>query len=284
MASLREIKKRIHSIENIKQITRSMEMVAAARLPKAVIKAKHHEIYVTHLFNFIQKLSSATKNVIHPFFSERKPKKSAFIIIGADKGMSGSYNNNLFIAIEKKLKNYSPENIELYLFGRKVIDYYKRKKWDVKEKIENWGGKITSEEIELFFKKIIEAYLNQKIDEVILVYTKYINAFSMQIQFDKLLSFTMPKESEENTNFILEPNAEELFTKILPQYCMVKLESIMSHSYASELSARVFAMSAANKNAEEMIEKLTIIRNKVRQTNITNEMLEIAGGAEGLKS
>lgn len=284
MASLREIKKRIHSIESIKQITRSMEMVAAARLPKAVIRAKHQDLYTTYLYNFIQKLSFTTKESMHPLFSERNIKKTAFIIIGADKGMSGSYNNNLFSAIEKKLKNYNHENLLLYLFGRKAIDYYKRKKWNIGERIENWGGKITSKEIEDFSKKVINSFLHHEIDEVILVYTKYVNAFSSQIQFEKLLNFTQTKEMEENSNFILEPNAEEIFVRILPEYCRVKLESILAHSYASELSARVFAMSAATKNAEEMIEKLTIIRNKVRQTNITNEMLEIAGGAEGLKS
>lgn len=285
MATLREIRRKLHSVENIEKITQAMEMVAASRLRRAQAKAEMSCRYSLKLKEILYQLVSTPHDFIHPLIKERKIKKIGFVVIAGDRGLCGSYNHNVFSKAEKLLKNYSPEQVKLILIGRKTVDYFSGKQWKISDKMSEWGGKINYHQIEVFTQKLIDQYLTGELDEVWLIYTHYISISARQVMVEKLLRIENVNFKKEGVlpSYIFEPNASEVLAEILPRYCATKVQSALNEAYASELAARIFSMRAATKNAEEMIEELTLIRNKIRQTSITRELIEITSCVESLK-
>lgn len=284
MATLREIRRQLHSVANIEKITQAMEMVAASRLRKAQVKAEMSRPYATKLREILNKIIAVTVDFEHPLIDKREIKKVCYIVIAGDRGLCGAYNYTVFSTVEKLLKKYQTHEVDLIPFGRKAVDYFAGKRWKIRDKVSDWGGKISYAQIETFTKTLIEQYLNHEIDEVWLVYTHYINIAARQVMVEKLLNIENPVTEKTGTsNYIFEPDATEIFAEILPRYCSTKVQLALHEAYASELAARIFSMRAATKNAEEMIEKLTLVRNKLRQSSITRELIELTSGAESLK-
>lgn len=287
MATLREIRRKLHSVENIKKITQAMEMVAASRLRRAQAKAEMSRPYFFQLQKILHQLISEKHDFSHPLINKREVKKIGIVVIAGDRGLCGGYNHNVFSTAEKMLKKYLSSQISLTLIGRKTIDFFGGKNWPISERIAEWGGKMTYAQLQKLTEGLINQYLMGELDEIWLIYTHYISISARMVKVDKLLNieFDTPSqpESKSSSNTIFEPHISEIFAEILPRYCMTKIQSALHESYASELAARIFSMRAATKNAEEMIEKLTLIRNKVRQSSITKELLEITSSAEALK-
>ncbi len=281
MSTLREIRRRLKSVENVKKITDAMERVAGARLRRAQISLENSRPYALKMREMVEHLASSTE-FIHPLFEKRAVKKTALIVISADKGLSGSYNSKILNSAEKFLQNYSKETIDLFLFGKKAIDYFQRRNWPIESKITNWAGKITLKEITTFSSQVIDDYSLGKYDEVWLIYTNYISISTRKIVMKKFLNFEKV-ETEKLTkvpDYIYEPSANEILSKLLPLYCSIGLQEALFEAYASELGARIMAMQMASKNSEEVMESLTILRNKMRQEGITREMIEIASGVQ----
>lgn len=260
-----------------------MEMVAASRLRKAQARAEMSRPYAKKLKSILDKIISASIDLEHPLITKREVKKICLIVIAGDRGLCGSYNYTVFSSAEKMLKKYPAEKVDLIPIGRKTIDYFSNKKWKIRDKISDWGGKITYQEIEIFTKKLIEQFLNGEIDEVWLIYTHYINIAARKVMVEKLLNIDPPQsEQTGSASYIFEPSSSEIFAEILPRYCVTRVQTALHEAYASELAARIFSMRAATKNAEEMIEQLTLVRNKLRQSSITRELIELTSGAESL--
>lgn len=285
MATLRDIRKRIHSVENIKQITKAMEMVAAARLRRAQAKAEQSQPYARKMRQILENLASASTDFTHPLYQEREVKRTGLVVVAADRGLCGSYNTNLFQAADRFLKNYPLDKIELILVGRKGVDYYRRRKWKIKHRIPEWGGKISFIQIKSLANQLVSWFQNGELDEVWLIYTHFISIASRKVLVEKFLNLEKPQSKKRKlfSDYIFEPNPAEIYAEILPRYCVTKIQTVLAEAYASELAARMISMGAATKNAEEMIEDLTLVRNKARQASITKEMLEITSGAEALK-
>lgn len=284
MPSLKEIRSRIRSVENIKQITKSMEMVAAARLQRALTKASLSKTFLSALEKILHDLLAATDPKSHPFLTQKKQSPIAIIVAGADRGLCGAYNSTLFATVDKFLKEAPKEHFELILFGKKAIDYYSRRSWPVSQTIPDWGGKISKQSIKTFAEGLITDFLSGKYGSVRIVYTDYRTAMTRRVINEQFLPIEKMKDEQGSiAPYIFEPSEEEALDELLPRYCIAKAQNMLNQAYVSELSARVFAMRAATKNADEMIEKMTLIRNKVRQASITKEMLEIATGAEAMK-
>lgn len=281
MVSLREIRSRIHSVDNIKQITKAMELVAGAEFQKAEAKALQSNVYVTRLTQILQKLIASESDFKHPLLIPRETKKTVLIVIGGDRGLCGSYNANIFLAAEKFLKRYSQNAVELVLFGNKMSDHYQRRKWKIRESINNWSGKITFEEVAAFTQKTVDEFISKEYDEVWIIYTAFHSLLSRKIKTEKLLNIEFPKKQEESgqINYIMEPFIDRIYHEILPRYLTSKLMNALDDSHASEIAARIFSMKTATKNAEDLIERLTLERNKLRQANITREITEIINGA-----
>lgn len=284
MPSLRDIRNQLHSIKNIKKITSTMEMVASARLNNAQKLAKQSHAYCAKMEEIVQKLASASSDFSHPLLEKREVKKIGLIIVAADKGLCGPYNSNVFHKANQFLNNYHQQDVELFLFGRKALDNYARKKWTVQSTLSDWGGKITYAEIKDFADLLEKRFLSGELDAIYLIYTQFHNIARRVVIKEQFLPFgAVHKESNFlPLSYFFEPRAEEIYADILPRYCAIKIQAILNEAYASELAARIFAMKAAAKNAEEMIENLTLLRNKMRQTGITKEMLEITSGSEGV--
>lgn len=284
MANLREIRNRLRAVGNIQQITKAMELVAASRLHKAQEKALGGVVYSKKLKEILSNLAFAGRN--HPFFIQGAVNKIAVIVITSDKGLCGSYNNSLLRAADKFLEGYPPNQPELFLFGRKGIDHYKNHKWKIRERITDWGGKITPQDIKKLALSLMHSFIFKEFDEVWIIYTHYINLFAREVIIQKMLNIEKIEQKEgpsTELDYIFEPNDEEIFDDLVPRYITNQLQTAIHQAYASELASRTMSMRQAYKNAEEMKERLTLYRNKVRQAGITREMAEIASGAEGLK-
>lgn len=274
MSSLIDIRRRLRSVENIQKITNAMERVAAARLRRAQAKAEQSRPYVSKMKGILEKLS--TTEFSHPLLEQRQVKKTAVIVIAADRGLSGSYNSNVLQAADTFLKKYNKDNVELLLFGRKALEHYGHKNWKISHQMKEWGGKITFHEIEIFTNHVVDWFLTGKYDEIWLIYTHYISVMNRKIIIEKFLNIGKPEGSKiERLNYIFEPDPGEIYEQLLPRYCITRLQTAFFEAYASELAARIVAMQTASKNSENMIKDLTLIRNKVRQEGITREIIEI---------
>lgn len=278
MTTLRDIRRRLQSVENVKKITDAMERVAAARLKRAQAKAEQSRPFAQKLTAILQNLSVG--NLSNPLFEKRAVKKTGVVIITADRGLSGSYNATILLKGDQFLKNYKKSDIELILIGRKAIEHYQRKGWPILHQKAEWGGKITLPEIQELTNLLVNGFLTHQMDEIWLIYTNYISIFNRKVVLEKFLNIEKPETENSNSNYIFEPSEEEILDEILPRYCLVKVQAAFHEAYASELSARIVAMRMASKNSTDMINRLTLIRNKVRQASITKEMIEISSGAE----
>lgn len=283
MTTLRDIRKKIHSVENIQKITQAMGLVAASHLRKAQAKVESARPYALKLKEILDRVIGTTKELQHPLIHPREVKKVGLVIIASDRGLCGGYNQNVFSAAENFLHNYEPHQVELIPIGRKSVDYFETKKWTISFKIKEWGGKITHPQVEELTKVLINFYLEGQLDEVWLIYTHFINMSTREIRVSKFLNIETTTSAPLKGNYIFEPDPLTILTEILPLYCTMKMQSALNDAYTSELAARISSMRAATKNAEEMTEKLTLKRNKIRQAGITKELIEITSGAESLR-
>ncbi len=282
MSNLREIRARLHAVENIKKITDTMERVAAARLKKAQAKAEENRPYAAGMKVILEKVSETGYS--HPLFEGRDVKKTGIIIIGADRGLCGPYNSDVIRIADQFLKEKNIENCELLLFGQKIIRHYKKTSWHIFFEIPEWGGKISFEQMKQFVDHVVHAFLSGYFDDVMLLYTKYITVARKELVLEKLLPIQKPQNEDpkRTKDYIFEPNPAEILSELLPRYSVVKIQAALAEAFAAELGARIIAMQKASKNSSEVIRNLTLLRNRVRQESITKEMIEIATGAEGI--
>ncbi len=285
MESLKVLRRRIRSVTNTKQITKAMQMVAAARLRKAQGRLETSRPYASKMQEILENLSAVSGFVENPLFKKREVKKNLLILITSDRGLCGSYNSNLINFTNSRLSQYSPQGVELGLIGRKGFDFYKRRSWPVRFNYLQAGGNIPFAQIKELTHRTVESFLAGQVDEVFLIFTKFLNLTVRKLVCEKFLNIEKPPEKKEPQvlDYIFEPTPAEIFNSLLPRYCITKIQMAILESGTSEQSARMLAMQQATKNAEEMIERLTLVRNKARQASITKEILEIASGAEALK-
>lgn len=271
MVALNNIRNRLKGVENIKQIATSMEMLASARLRGAQDKAKKAQFYVARLREILVRLENAATDFTHPLLERREVKTSGVVIVSSDRGLCGAYNSRIFAAADSILK----DNSQLILVGRKAIAYYQNKKYPIFGQWGGWSGKTTYSMIQNYTQELLDAFLTHKLDEVWLVYTQFHNLMNQEVAIEKFLPIIAPEASSQPPlNYLFEPDLEQIYTELLPRYCTTKMETMLSQAHASELAARIFAMKTAAQNAEEMLDNLTLERNKVRQSTITRELLE----------
>jgi len=285
LASLRDIKRRIVSVESTQQITKAMEMVAAAKLRRAQMRVESSRPYGRKMQQMLESLAGAASGLNHPLFEERKIASTLLVVIAADRGLCGSYNSNIMRAAMQYLKESPKDSIKLGLVGKKSCDFFKKKPFPIAFTIPQTGGKADMTMVRSLANDITGSFENGDVDEVRLLYTQFISMTKHKLTVDKFLPIEKPAGSDETvqTNYIFEPSAEEIFTSLVPRYCVTKILTALLESFASEFGSRMISMSNASKNAKEMIEHLTLVRNKARQASITSELLDIVGGAEALK-
>jgi F-type H+-transporting ATPase subunit gamma len=288
MPTLRQVKKRIRSVISTRQITKAMEMVAAAKLRKAQMKVLEVRPYSEKLDHILVSLSAAASGeLIHPFFEKRDVKRRTLVLITSDRGLCGSFNSNLIARAQAWLDGKEPADTELVLIGKKGYDFYKRRPWEIVRRYEEWKGNLDYNKAQDVVSLLTGRFLSGETDEIILIYTQFISTTRYKIVEVPYLPVERPVIDEheiQHLEYIFEPSPEAIFTDLMPRYALTKMVTALSESFASEHGTRMIAMGAATRNAGEMIDALTLQYNKARQAAITKELLDIVGGAEALKA
>lgn len=283
MLTLRQIRRKIIASQKTKQITRTMQMVAASRLKKSEGRMQQAKPYARKLEELLVRLVQ-TGQFSHPFFEKREIKNSGLIIVTSDRGLCGAYNTNIILKAESFLRNHN-NNAKIVLLGKKGFDYFRKRDWEILDRVTDLGGKLDYKRVEDITDQITGYYLSGVVDEVYLLYTSFRSALSYKPTIVKFLNVEAPEESggDKGLQYIFEPGIREIFEKLLPRYATTKIFISLAEAFTAENAARMMAMKLATDNAEEMIDRLTLMRNKARQAAITKEITEIVTSAEALK-
>ncbi|HKL49019.1 MAG TPA: ATP synthase F1 subunit gamma [Desulfuromonadales bacterium] len=288
MPSLKDIKKRIGTVKNTRQITKAMKMVSAAKLRRAQDAVVAARPYSDKIYDVLSSLALREDAEAHPLLEERGKGRALVVLMTADRGLCGGFNSNISKAAERFIRenNEGFDALDLMIVGRKGNELLKRRLGDSIVKVyENITGSINYATAQLLGQEIVESYESEKYDAVFLVYNAFRSAISQDVTFDQLLP-VVPKEVEEETHvaeYIYEPGCGEVLDQLLPKYVEVRIFRGLLESVASEHGARMSAMDSASKNASEMIDKLTLQYNRARQAAITKELMEIISGAESIR-
>ncbi len=287
MPTLRQVKKRIRSVISTRQITKAMEMVAAAKLRKAQMKIMQVRPYSEKLDHILIHLSaSAGGKLMHPFFETRDVKKRTLVLIMADRGLCGSFNSNLISRARAWLSDKDPANTDLVLVGKRGFDFFKRRDWPITGKFFDWGGNLDYNKARDIVDLLTGRFVDGETDEITMIYTQFLSTTRYRITEKMYLPVERPQIEEGaavKQDYIFEPSPEAIFTDLMPRYAYMKMITALADSFASEHGTRMIAMGAATSNAGEMIDTLTLQYNKARQAAITKELLDIVGGAEALR-
>ncbi len=284
MSTLKQLRRRIRSIKNTQQITKAMEMVAAAKLRRAQNRALASRPYSEKTTEMLQSLAAAASSLTHPLFEQRDVENRSLGIIASDKGLCGSFNMNVFRHVERSFPASERSDISLYPIGRRANMYFGKRDWTIGGGVELLGDQIQFQLAKEMASEFTRAFTAGETDKVQLVYTKFRTVASREVVIEDLLPI-VPREDAEGAggDYIFEPSPEKIFDTLLPRYVMNRVLQAMAESIASEHAARMLAMGAATKNAKEVLDNLTLTANRLRQAAITKEILDIVGGAEALK-
>ncbi|HTY22335.1 MAG TPA: ATP synthase F1 subunit gamma [Desulfomonilaceae bacterium] len=286
MANLRELRKRIASVKNTQKITNAMKMVSAAKLRRAEETIKAARPFADKMRDVLMSLAARTNPRAHPLLAVQPPEKALLILITADRGLCGAFNANLNRRAEAFVRQMSEKgvHVDMINIGRKGHDYFRRRKINIVEAFLNVMNNITYELAGSVVSVAVEKFTAGEYQEVYVLYNSFRSAVRQVLTLRKLLPVTPEEEGwQRRRPYLYEPSEEELLDSILPRYVQLQVFTGLLDSVAAEHGARMTAMEAATSNADEMIYKLTLKLNRLRQESITTELMEIVGGAEALK-
>ena len=285
MATLREVRRKINSIQSTQTITRTVRMVSASKLARAQGTLERIKAYAGKIEELLKRVASRLPEDAHPLLAKKEEIKNVLLLpIASDRGLSGAFNLNIAKAVEGFIRTNQGkyEKIGVYLVGRKIRDYFKRRRIQT---IKEWIDvkTVDSGVVDTISSDVINLYLDGEYDKVYLIYTHFRSAVRQEVVFQEFLPITVG-ESEEMLDYLYEPKMEEIIYELIPQYIKTKIYFALAESQTSEHAARMAAMENATNNCGEIITHLTLVYNKTRQQSITNEMMDIVGGAEALQS
>jgi F-type H+-transporting ATPase subunit gamma len=286
MPALIDIRRRIRSVKNTQQITKAMKMVSAAKLRRAQDAIFAARPYARKMMDVLSSLAARAEDRSHPLLEQREGGRTLLVVITADKGLCGGFNANIIRAAVRFLDEHAREDVHLDLLGRKGRDFFRRRE----------RYHIRSEQIGLFqalrypaaqalARELIEAYVSRQVDKVYLIYNEFKSVIQQRIVVEQLLPIErrVPPErapaGEAALDYLYEPEPGRIYGGLLPKHVEVQVWRALLESAAAEHGARMAAMDAATRNAEDMIDRLTLYMNKVRQAAITKEIIEVVSGA-----
>lgn len=282
--STRDIKRRVKGISNIKQITKAMELVSTAKLKRARERLDKSRPYYQTVLENIQNVLATTGNLKHPLLDNREVKTSLYIVLASDRGLAGGYNSGVIRLAERQIKE---ENIDAKIItvGTRARDYFKRRSYDVVKEFIGISEDPSFSDAREIANIALNLYMNKEIDEINVVYTRFMGTISQQPTLLRLLPSQEIHEESKTSKKIteFEPSTEEVLDYLIPKYIQSSIFGALMESSSSEQAARRIAMESATDNAEEIIDELEISYNRARQAAITMEISEIVSGAEALK-
>lgn len=287
MATLKEIRKRLASAKNTKKITYAMKLVAGARLKKAQDAILAARPYADKIHEVISELAVRAEEDIHPLLEIHDPVEHILVlVVTSDRGLCGGFNANIIRQTETFLVENRDRyhDIKLAMVGRKGNDYFKRRDM-VDRYFPDVFLELELERAREIGDGIIEEYTTHDLDQVLIIYNEFKSAISQKVVVERLLPMATMEEREisRRVDFIYEPTRPKLLDQLIPRYIHATLYRALLESYAAEMGARMTAMENATNNATELIDHLTLMRNRLRQQAITTELTEITSGAEALK-
>ena len=291
MANLKEIRNRITSISSTMQITSAMKMVSAAKLKRAQDAITQMRPYSEKLQEILGNLS-ATLDLSENAYSEAREVKNVLIVgITSNRGLCGGFNNNIIKCVNQLVnEEYANANPKVLCLGKKIKDVYRKTdKYFINDAIapvEDIFNDLTFDNVAVIGENLMELFKDKSFDKVIVVYNKFINAASQEVIAEDFLPIIPTVVEGENAagDYIFEPGKEEIVEDLIPKSLKIQLFKGLLDSHASEHGARMTAMHKATDNANDLKNELTLSYNKARQAAITNEILEIVGGAEALNN
>jgi len=287
MASAKDIRRRIRTVKNIQQITQAMKLVASARLQKAQLRVQAARPYAQKIQQLMADLAMSGTSIDHPLMQVRPEHTVALIVIGADRGMAGSYHANVIRLTEQFLRTHGPEHVRMFGMGKKGVAAMHKLACQPEEEIALPGLDVDFTTVRPLSGKVQQLFSDEAVDAVYLIYTRYISAMTQRTVSQRLLPLaapaTPPPGEERPSDYEFEPKPEELLGHLLGRYVDTLIYSAVLESIASEQGARMTSMTSATKNAGEMIDRLTLSLNRARQAAITTEISEIVSTAEALK-
>jgi F-type H+-transporting ATPase subunit gamma len=291
MATLRDILRKIGAVKKTRQITKAMNMVAAARLRGAQAKMEGFEPYAMKFSEVLGNLASRIESDIHPLLVKKEQVTQVELLhFSADRGLCGSFNTNTIHMAEKWIREQQSTGIDcaLTVVGKKGRDYFGKRDFDVTASHTNIYGKVDMSFVNQMTRDFIDRYMADERDEVYMIYTRFISMGRLEPTLVKLIPVEPPTREEaqgaaDSAEYLCEPEPEKLLIELLPKHISVQIFNAFLQNETSEQAARMAAMDNASKNCSELIENLTLAYNKARQAAITAELMDIVGGAEALR-
>ena len=293
MASAREMRLRIRSVKNISQVTRALETVSASKVRKAISAMMATRSYATKAWQVLTHVAEQPgRDSLHPLLSDRKTiNNTLVVVITGDRGLAGAYNSNVIRFVASRFDK-NPVPVKYIAVGRKGRDLLIRRRKDVIADFSNLPPAPSFADVSAIGRLAVDSFMNGEVDEVFLVYTDYVNMARQVTTVKKLLPLELVGEglvedfeSQHNgphAAYEYEPDMREILDEIIPRFTALQVYQAVLESLASEHAARMVAMRNATENAKELVNALQLAYNKVRQQAITNDILDIVGGAEAL--
>jgi F-type H+-transporting ATPase subunit gamma len=288
--SLRDIRNRIGSVKNTRQITKAMKMVSAAKLRRAqdaIVRARPYATLLEQALARVAARAAADGVVAHPFLAERPVRRAELVLLTSDRGLAGAFNSNVL----RRAQRFATENADRFeevLFstmGRKARDFFRARRTPVRKDYPGVHQHLSYEKAAEISMELAARFLAGEVDSVFLCYNEFRSAIAQKVVVKQLLPVATPEERSDHTgfDFLYEPDRRRLLEALVPKHLAIQVWRALLDSAASEHGARMTAMESATKNAEEMIGSLTLQYNRARQAYVTKELMEIVSGAEALK-
>jgi len=283
MANTRELRRRIKSVTNTKQLTRAMKMVSAAKLRRAQENILSARPYARRMKQVLASVASRAGADAHPLLAVPDGNKSELVVVTADKGLCGGFNTNMIKRATRFLEEHTSEGKELtvHCIGKKGRDYFRKRQYTVRQEYVDVFRNVNYDLAAGIARELMDRFIEKDLDAIYVVYNEFKSAIAQTVVVERLL----PLERSEvegmgaSQDYLYEPAAAELFAKLLPRHVEIQMFRILLESSAAEHGARMAAMDSATNNAEEMINDLTLYLNRVRQAGITREIIEVISGA-----
>jgi F-type H+-transporting ATPase subunit gamma len=293
MASAREMRLRIKSVKNISQVTRALEAVSAAKVRKAIQALTATRSYATKAWQVLRHITNQPGSLnLHPLLTARaNPKNALVIVMTADRGLAGAYNTNIIRYVLQRFDKYHLP-VKYVTVGRKGRDLLMRMRKPVLADFSNLPSAPKFSSVSAIGRLVVDDFIKGEVDEVFLIYTDFVNMARQVTRLKKLLPLEignaeqLVQEFEQHTGpaaaYEFEPDQKEILDEMIPRFTALQIYQAILESQASEHAARMVAMRNATENAKELVSALQLAYNKVRQQAITNDILDIVGGAEAL--
>ena len=287
MAKTQDLKRRIRSVKNTRQLTKAMKMVSAAKLRRAQERIQAARPYAARQRDVLQSLASRAEGESHPLLEQREGNRVELVVVAADRGLCGAFNSQVTREAHQRMLNDPGQSYSLTCIGKKSIEYFSRREANIRKQYADVFRNVDYALAEGIGQDLIHHYTTGEVDRILLVYNVAKSAIAAEPTTIQLLpvdtsATTDQQQDAFSEDYLYEPSAQALFEALLPYYVKNQVYQSMLESAAGEHAMRMAAMDSATRNAGELIDSLTLTMNRVRQASITTEIIEVVSGAEAL--